>query len=283
VIAYVMHSQKLPYVLAHDLLKKIRPIIDPNPAFKRQLEIFERWTMNVDTSLQGPILPSPIPPSDFIPSIPQSDAILPITPSDTTENDSPPLSSAISSVVELHNKGVDSLLDQWPPGMRQLIYNLEFVTRIVKAHYRVQGGNDPTTIFKEEIYQKYLSTMQARPVPIIIPKDEPKEDDEHKEKENPFVSTGDHVVWVWNCGKCGRHLFTPLNVIHVGSDNIDIELMAWMEDLCELKGELLCPNSRCNATLGFYDKKHVQVQERHVPVYRLLQKNLIKTDVQINV
>ncbi|KAJ2915505.1 hypothetical protein MD484_g4924, partial [Candolleomyces efflorescens] len=52
VAAYLMQSRKLSPTEAVDLIRLVRPIVDPNPGFLRQLEVFHQagWTISADST-----------------------------------------------------------------------------------------------------------------------------------------------------------------------------------------------------------------------------------------
>jgi predicted protein tyrosine phosphatase len=289
VIAYIMHAEKVPFQVAFDKLKKARPIVHPNEAFKRQLEIFGRWTLGISPMSSSP---SPPPPTTSLPS----------------SSTSPPSSSQDDT-----NQATAICEEIWDTSMCKLLFRLEFLAGFQKNGIRkVVSGEDPHVILNKKNYQ-LLATNNNRPKPKIHQikgtttlkedsKEEPKEkveeeiwyvepDDEEsfsfaldtsefsEKKEKSSKPKQSHSVWVWSCAHCGRYLFTPLNITSLTPSHYEIEGMEWMRELDATAGDLKC--EKCGEIIGTYnwDEKEGLPGQPPIPVFKIPKSTANKQEV----
>eukprot|EP01118_Nematostelium_gracile_P010379 TRINITY_DN3568_c0_g2_i2.p1 TRINITY_DN3568_c0_g2~~TRINITY_DN3568_c0_g2_i2.p1 ORF type:complete len:143 (+),score=14.93 TRINITY_DN3568_c0_g2_i2:293-721(+) len=52
VIGYIMHKRRISHVEAHEIVRKGRSIICPNPGFAKQLEMYHLMNRNIDPNHQ---------------------------------------------------------------------------------------------------------------------------------------------------------------------------------------------------------------------------------------
>lgn len=116
VIAYIMHDRKVPYKVAYDMVKQLRPVVQPNPSFKRQLEVFERWVLGVQT-----------PPIHHY-------GLKYVTPSDAAKTEATEASKVIDAQAEGAPSGADAEpsaepYGNWNTSECEILYRLEWSMR----------------------------------------------------------------------------------------------------------------------------------------------------------
>eukprot|EP00026_Physarum_polycephalum_P008812 Phypoly_transcript_08913.p1 GENE.Phypoly_transcript_08913~~Phypoly_transcript_08913.p1 ORF type:complete len:456 (+),score=104.39 Phypoly_transcript_08913:70-1437(+) len=156
VIAYIMHAEKVSFQVAFEKLKKARPFVHPNEAFRRQLQIFERWTLGVAPEPSLPTLSSPTSSSSSPPS--------PTTTTSSSSSPSPSSSLLPLSTPSCPVQGVQiqpaSQHEQWEISMCRLLFRLEFLAGFEKSGIRkVVSGEDPHEILNQKVYDKLSATF----------------------------------------------------------------------------------------------------------------------------
>jgi len=270
VLCYMMYNEKIPFFVAYERLKNARKVINPNPSFRRQLEIYERWLLGVTRPL-------------------------PHHPPNTQPSSDPTGASGE---------------DAWPGSMCEIIRQLEHAAGNPSTNFfskmadKLPVGTDPLTLFTEETYSKYEG-FKVREKPIYVRAQISTDSnvdltldlvDSNVEKalSNLSITTSEkkgkkaaeiiiskshektsHKLFVWACENCSRYLFTPLNIWFLGESYYEIEHMEWMDGIEGETGILKCPN--CKTDIGDYlDKQKKEEDSEHKWFSFKVEKKCVK-------
>jgi len=256
VIAYMIHTLKIPSKTATQMLKEVRPIVHPNSAFERQLEIYERWILGVK-----------------LPRIHYYGGQISNSPPNKLEN-------STVDLPEGEGSDVGDAGEEWQPPMGELLFGLEFLLRVDKD-YDEPPGVDPTKMLTSHTYYKLMRRERTQPVylPLGCEADVDVESPNQEYAIQKTLHKGSVSVWV--CKNCSRYLFTPLNVIHLGKTSIEIEQMEWMNEIEKIiSSSVLCPS--CNNVIGEFDQHHIRLKNgNYLGVFKILRKFLNRIDLKI--